>query len=116
MGDFVKHGKTDLRTQFFETWKIFAQRLGEDRDFIRKQRGVESRSLRQRHALVDPEQSIAARIEPLREKQGRARPFFDHEFDIAQLLAELMRQPVNDPRNFFSNFAMVQWPGFSPKY
>jgi histidyl-tRNA synthetase len=39
MGDFVKHGKTDLRTQFFETWKIFAQRLGEDRDFIRKQGG-----------------------------------------------------------------------------
>jgi hypothetical protein len=26
-----------------------------------------------------------------------------------------MRQSVNRPRNFFSDFAMVQWSGFSPK-
>ena len=115
MGDFVKHGKTDLRAQFFEIRKTFAQRLGEDRDFIRKQRRVESRSLRQWHALIDPEQSIAARIESLRDKQGRGRSSFDHEFDITQLVAELMRQSVNRPRNFFSDFAMVQWSGSSPK-
>ena len=115
MGDFVKHGKTDLRAQFFQIGKTFAQRLGEDRDLIRKQRRVESRSLRQWHALINPEQSIAPRIEPLGEKQSRGRSFFDHEFDVAQLLAELMRQAVDYPRNLFSDFTVVQWSGFSRK-
>src|SRR5690242_9799182 len=64
MGDFVEHGKTDLRAQFFEIGKIFAQRLGEYRDFVREQRRVQSRWLRQRHALINSEQSIAPRMQP----------------------------------------------------
>ena len=110
MGDFVEHGKTDLRAQFFEIGKIFAQRLGEYRDFVREQRRVESRSLRQWHALINSEQSIAARIEPFGNQQGRGRSLFDHEFDIAQLLAELTRQAVDHARNFFSDFRIIQRP------
>jgi len=91
MGDFVKHGKSDLRAQVFEIGKAFKQRLGEDCDFVREQRWVESRSLRQWHALVDPEQSIAARVEALGDKQGRGRSFFDHEFDVVQLRTEAAR-------------------------
>ena len=64
MGDLVEHGETDLRAQFFEIRKAFAQRLGEDGDFVRKQRRIKMGSLRQWHALINSEQSIAARIEP----------------------------------------------------
>lgn len=115
MGDLVEHRKTDLRAQFFEIRKTFAQRLGENRDFVREQRRIESRSLRQRHALIDSEQSIAARIEPFGNEQGRGRSLFDHELDIAQLRTELTRQAVDDAPNFFSDFAMIQRSGFSPK-
>ena len=108
MGDFVKHRASDLRAQLFEIGKAFEQRLGEDRDFIRQQRWIKSRSLRQWHALVNPEQSIAARIEPLGDKQRRGRSFFHHELDVTQLLTEPAWQAIDRARDFFSDFVMVQ--------
>src|SRR5512144_2844495 len=115
MGDLVEHGETDLCAQFFEIRKAVAQRLAEDGDFVRKQRRVQSRSLRQWHALINSEQRIAARIEPFGNQQGRSRSLFDDEFDIAQLRAEVTRQSVDLAPNFFSDFAMIQQSGFSPK-
>jgi len=115
MGDFVEHGKTDLRAQFFKIRKSLTQRLGEDRDFVREQWRIQGRSLRQWHALIDPEESIAVRVEPFGSQQGRAWSLFYNELHVLQLLAEAARQPVDDARHFFSDFAMIQWSGFSPK-
>jgi len=106
----MEHCQADLFTELIGSGKVLQQGLGENGDFVREERRVESRSFRQRNTLVDAVQSVSARIESFGTQESRGRPLFDNELYIAQLIAKSARQSIDDSADFFSELSVVQGP------
>ena len=108
MGDLVQDRQANFLAQLVRIGKIFQQRLREYGNLVGQQRRVERGAVGERDALVNTVQRIFARIEAFGQQEFFAGPRLDNDLDVAQLLAELFGQLVDDPGDFFSNFAVIQ--------